>query len=108
MEWRIVLFESKRGEKPIREFIQSLDISSGPKVVHSINLLEQFGPFLKMPHSKKLTKELYELRIRGKEEVRIIYAFNKKDIILLHAFKKKTQKTLQKEIETALNRLDKI
>jgi len=58
-----------------------------------------------MPHAKKLTGKIYELRIRGKEEVRIIYAFVKNRIYLLHAFKKKTQKTPIREIKIALRRL---
>lgn len=58
-----------------------------------------------MPHSKKLTTDLYELRIRGKQETRIIYGFIKNNIYLLHAFKKQKQQTPRKEIETALKRL---
>jgi len=108
MAWNIILFESNRGERPVREFIKLLDNETGPKVSHDINLLEKFGNLLRMPHSKKLTKELYELRIRGKQEVRIIYCFKEKDVYLLHAFKKQTQKTPKKEIETALKRLDRI
>ena len=56
---------------------------------------------LGMPYSKKLTKEINELRIRGREEIRILYTFSKSNIYLLHAFKKKTQKTSKKEIKTA-------
>jgi len=36
----------------------------------------------------------------------IFYTIKGKDIILLHAFKKKTQKTPAKEIKTAVSRLD--
>ena len=54
---------------------------------------------------KKLTDKLYELRIRGKQEVRIIYVFRKQIIYLLHAFKKQTQKTPEKEIKIARSRL---
>ena len=41
-----------------------------------------------MPHAKKFENYLYELRIRGKEEIRIIYGFKGKTIYLLHGFKK--------------------
>jgi len=58
-----------------------------------------------MPHSKQLTKGLYELRIRGKEEIRILYCFKEKDVYLLHGFKKQTQKTPSKEIAIALKRI---
>lgn len=106
MEWNIILFESKRGEKPVEEFIKSLDKATIAKVTHAVDLLEQHGAYLGMPHSKKLSRELYELRIRGKQEIRIVYIFVHKNIYLLHAFSKKTQKTPKNEIDIALKRLD--
>ena len=104
MSWNIVLFESRRNEKPVEVLIKSLDQPTIAKVIHIIALLENYGPQLGMPHTKKLTSDLYELRVRGRQEVRIIYSFIKKDIYLLHAFIKKQQKTPIKEIETAFNR----
>lgn len=61
-----------------------------------------------MPHAKQLDSGLYELRVRGKEEIRVLYGFKQKTIYLLHAFKKQTQKTPRKEIETAVKRLTEI
>ncbi len=60
---------------------------------------------LGMPHAKMLGHGLYELRIRGKEELRIFYFFKQKTIYLLHAFKKQTQKTPQKELDLAMQRM---
>ena len=105
MNWNIILFESNRNDKPVEEFIKSLQTQTQAKIIHNINLLETYGSNLSMPHSKPLNNKLFELRIRGKEEIRIIYAFLKKDIYLLHAFKKKAQKTLQREINLSLVRL---
>lgn len=58
-----------------------------------------------MPHVKILGGGLYELRIRGKEELRIFYSFEGRTIYLLHGLKKQTQKAPQKELDTALVRL---
>lgn len=104
MAWEIFLVKSKRGDKYVEEFIEKQDPSTIAKIAHTIDLLEAQGPYLSMPHSKKLTKNLHELRIRGKVEVRIIYTFYKRKIFLLHAFKKKTQKTPAKEIKVAQER----
>ncbi|HBB76738.1 MAG: hypothetical protein A2186_01075 [Candidatus Levybacteria bacterium RIFOXYA1_FULL_41_10] len=104
--WNVFLFETRRGEKPVEEFIQSLDELTTPKINHHIRLLIKFGPWLSMPYSKKLTKTLYELRIRGKQEIRIIYSFKGRNIYLIHAFKKQTQRTPNKEIKVAQKRLD--
>ena len=106
MIWQIILFESDRGDKPVEELIKSLDQITIAKTAHQIELLEKYGSYLGMPHARKLIPDLYELRIRGKEEIRIVYAFIKRNIYLLHAFKKKTQKIPAKEIETAKKRFD--
>ncbi len=105
MAWTIIVFESKRGEKFVEELVKSLDSQTIAKVGSEIDLLEKHGQFLGMPHAKKLNSELYELRIRGKQEARIVYAFAGKKIYLLHAFKKQTQKTPLREIHTAIKRL---
>ena len=105
MAWKVIVFESKRGEKFVEEFVKSLSPDTVAKIVHGVDLLEKYGPFVGMPHSKKLGKYIYELRIRGKEEIRIIYVFVRNKIYLLHGFKKKQQKVPRKEIETELNLL---
>lgn len=104
LTWKVIAFESSRGERYVEEFIKSLESAARTKITHEIDLLAKHGSFLGMPYSKQITSELYELRIRGQEEVRIIYGFVGRKIYLLHGFKKKTQKTPQKEINTAAKR----
>ena len=106
MDWKIILFESVRGEKFVEQFIKKQNFSTVAKIAHTIDLLGKHGSFLGMPHAKKIDKKLYELRIRGKEEIRIIYGFVRKDIYLLHAFKKKSNKIPRKEIKIALDRMN--
>ncbi len=106
MVWTVIAFETKRGEKPVEECIKSQESPTIAKIVHSIDLLEKHGPHLGMPHAKKITADLYEMRIRGKQEIRILYAFFKRNIYLLHAFSKKRSKLPQKEIKVAQQRLE--
>jgi len=87
------------------EFIESLEKSTIAKVLRVVDLLEQFGRDLQMPHSRMVRKNLFELRIRGRQEVRIFYTFQQSKIILLHGFIKKSQKTSRKEIELALQKI---
>lgn len=98
-------FETKSGQKPVDDFIKAQDQSTIAKIGNKIDLLERFGHLLPMPYSKKVTDELYELRIRGRAEVRILYSFVSNEVILLHAFVKKQDKIPRKEIETAQSRL---
>ena len=103
--WTVLTYETGRGEKPIDAFIKKQQVQGRAKIIHTIRLLVQYGHLLGMPHSRSLSEGLYELRIRGKEEIRIFYCFiNDRNIYLLHAFKKQKQKTSQKELELALKR----
>lgn len=105
MSWSVLLFPVRGGKSPVEIFLDKLDISTRAKAMRNIKLLEKHGPNLPMPHSKKMPGQLYELRIRGKTEIRIFYTFKNRDIFLLHAFQKKSQKTPAKEIEIANNRV---
>ena len=92
-------------DQKINDFIKSLGIETGPKTVRHVVLLGQFGSQLRMPYSKKLSADLFELRIRGRQEVRIFYTFHKSEAVLLHGFIKKTQKTPQREIDISITKL---
>lgn len=98
-------FETKSAQKRVDDFIKVQDLSTRKKIAFRINLLERFGMHLGMPYSRKITGNLYELRMRGKVEVRIIYSFKNNYAVLLHVFKKKQDKLPQREIETARSRL---
>lgn len=96
-----------RDKNPVGEF---LDKNKEVKVKVSIIIknITEFGLVSAIPHIKKLSGyPLWEIRILGKDSTRILYANKIKDeIILLHAFKKKTNKTPIKEINIAMNRLN--
>lgn len=102
--WIIIEYETIRGERPVADFIKRQQPQTIAKIAHLIDLLELHGAFLTMPHAKRIEFNLYELRVRGKEEVRIVYGFKGKRIYLLHGFKKQKRKTPQKEIKTAKQR----
>jgi phage-related protein len=108
MAWEIIVFESRRSEEIVEKFIKKLNPLTIAKIAKEVDLLEKYGLNLGMPHCRRLEKDFYELRIRGKEEIRILYVFRGRKIYLLHIFKKKTQKTPRKEINVALKRLTDI
>ena len=88
-----------------QNFNSKLEEKTIAKVLRTVDLLEQFGNKLGLPHSKKVRTSLFELRIRGQQEVRIFYIFKKGEIILLHGFIKKSQKTPSKELKQALKKM---
>lgn len=92
-------------DKKTEHFITSLEKQTIAKVLRMIDLLEKFGNQLDMPHSKPLKNGLFELRIRGAQEVRIIYTFHRGTALLLHGFVKKSQRISEKELRTAFEKL---
>lgn len=106
--WKVNFFQTARGDSPVKDFMKEQDETTYAKVISYIDLLEYSGPFLKPPYMKKLQDKLYELRISGKIELRILYTISKNEYYLLHVFKKKTPKTPAKELKIALDRIKKI
>lgn len=105
--WKIELYVSQSGEKPVKEFIDSLEIKAQAKIYNTLELLKQYNLQVGSSRAKKLTgTELWELRVLGGDNLRIFYiAVQEKTFLLLHGFKKKSQKTPNKEIKIANTRL---
>lgn len=95
----------KTFDEKLENFIDFLERDTYSKVLKTIDLLQIFGNQLRMPYSKSLGRGLFELRIRGQQEVRIFYTFHNQEAVLLHGFIKKTQKTPSREVEIALAKL---
>jgi len=94
-----------RIEDNVENFIKTLPELTTAKALRTINLLEKFGHELRYPHTKKVKNNIFELRIRGQQEVRIFYTFYKKEIVLLHGFVKKSQKIPKHELGCAIKQL---
>ncbi len=92
-------------DSSVEDFILSLEKQTIAKVLRVIDLLEKFGHHLSLPHSKKISANLFELRIRGRQEVRIFYTFQRGSAVMLHGFIKKSQATPVREIEQATKKL---
>lgn len=108
MTWKVVYFISSSGENPVSKFIDSCVKPQQIKILRILKHLEEYGIQSVIPHIKKLTgTPFWEIRILGKDNIRIIYVVEvEKMIVLLHGFFKKTQKTPKKEIEICYRRHD--
>ena len=75
------------------DFLETLEVKLKAKTYRSIKLLQEFGPFLSEPHSKKIKgfKSLYELRVKqGSNICRLFYFHHKgKVYIVTSGFVKK-------------------
>ncbi len=100
--------EIKLFDKDLEIFVSSLENNVIAKLLRTIDLLERFGFKLALPNSKKICNGLFELRIRGKIEVRIFYTFHEGGIVLLYGFIKKTKKSPKKYLSQAKKRISKL
>lgn len=92
----------------MKDFIEEQDEATYAKALQLIRLLGNNGPYLKPPYIKKIRDKLYELRITGKIALRILYVMDHNEYYLLHAFKKKSQKAPERELQTAVDRMKEI
>lgn len=103
----ILYYTTSSGENPVKKFIEFLAERQQKKLTRILSYIEEYGLVTAIPHVKKLTgTSLWEIRILGQDNIRVLYAsVHFESILLLHGFIKKSQNTPKKEIETALNRL---
>jgi putative addiction module killer protein len=105
-KWTLKYWEDGSGRKVLEKWFLKLSKEHFIAVSKELNFLELGGRGLKLPHSKSLSKGLFELRER-RYGLRIYYGFYKDMIIiLLHAGDKDTQdgdiKLARKRLATIL------
>ena len=98
--------ESNSGKIFVKDYIGLLDEKTQYEIYSFLKKFESDYRFRQSPYCKKITKDIFEIRIKVKDCYRILYAFLHDDIIiLLHIFKKKTNKIPKKDLNLAINRL---
>ena len=106
MNWRVdVLNQSVVGE------IDALPPDMRAKLDHIVRMIEELGLHqVREPYIKALRGKLWEIRIKGRDGIaRVIYVTVKeRRIVILHAFRKKTRKTPEAAIRTALSRMKEL
>lgn len=105
-DWQVYYYISSSGDNPVGSFLDEYPTAK-LKAFRIFQYIKEYGLTTAIPHIKKLTGTLlWEIRILGEDSVRIFYiTWQKKKILLLHAFIKKTNKTPPREIKIALSRI---
>jgi phage-related protein len=104
--WSVVYYTDADEKEPVREAIEALTAAQRVRVLRTIGLLEELGTRLPQPHAKFLGDGLWELRtqVAGDAFRTLYFTWTEGRFVLLHLFQKKTQKTPEREINTAQRR----
>ncbi len=102
-------YQTLRGNEPVREWLLTLDVEDRKVIGKDIQKVE-FGWPIGMPYSRPLGQGLYEVRsnISDQRIARIIFFLKANEMILLHGFIKKAQKTPKSDLDLALKRKKEI
>jgi phage-related protein len=102
---RVIFYRSEAGNEPVREWLKDLRRDDKRQIGEDIKTA-QLGWPLGMPLIRKVDKDLWEVRTRLVCGIsRVFFTVDGEYMILLHGIIKKSQKTPQNELKTALSRL---
>lgn len=99
-------FEVEYFHERVLAEIESWPVDVLADYAHLIELLAEYGPSLRLPHSRAFGDGLFELRPRGRSGIgRAFYCFMLgRRVVVLHAFIKKSQETPDRELKLARKR----
>ena len=100
-EWRIEFYATQRGKSPVEDFLDGLPVPERAKARNVLRLLKEFGILLGLPHARPISGHAKLRELRG-GDVRLFYfAHTGRRFIIVHGFRKKSQKTPPSEIAIA-------
>jgi phage-related protein len=102
-EFTIEYVELPNGRMPARDFVDSLDDKAGARIDAFIERLRIYGNRMQGKFVKKLTDDLFELRIKQFDRIfRVLFFYRPGMLIVITSgFQKKTQETPPAEINRA-------
>ncbi|RJR36843.1 MAG: type II toxin-antitoxin system RelE/ParE family toxin [Deltaproteobacteria bacterium] len=104
MSWKIVYYS-----EVVRQWVDGLPPDLRAYYARITERMLKHGPYLRMPYVRPLGQGLNEIRAIGKEGIaRVFFAARSEQIVILHGFVKKTERTLKRELDTARRRLKEI
>ena len=108
MQLKVYFYRQNSGNEPVRTWLQGLTKAERKLIGEDIKTV-QWGWPLGMPLVRSLGDGLWEIRTNLPGRIaRVIFCTHDGHIVLLHGFIKKVQKTPDKEINLAKQRMAKL
>ena len=101
----VTFFMTQSGNEPVREWLRALETDYKKSIGEDIKLIQFRWP-LGMPLVRKMETDLWEARsnLAHGNISRVFFTIYGSQMVLLHGFIKKAQKTPKKEIDQARRR----
>ncbi|HLA27268.1 MAG TPA: type II toxin-antitoxin system RelE/ParE family toxin [Syntrophales bacterium] len=97
----VKFFRTEAGNEPVREFLRNLP-PEDRKIIGTDIKEVQFGWPLGMPLVRKMEKDLWEVRSHLEKRIsRVLFTVVGGQMVLLHVFIKKSERTPQPDLEIA-------
>ena len=94
----------------VQEDIFNLPATLQARYITLTQRMIEFGPDLGLPHTDAFGGGLFELRLKGAEGIARVFFCTMvgQEIVMLHSFIKKSQKTPDKELKVAKARMKEL
>jgi phage-related protein len=102
-------YQTAAGSEPVRDWLVTLDDDDRRVIGIDIATVEYGWP-VGMPTCRSLGNGLWEVRssLPSRREARVIFAMSEDQMLLLHGFIKKSQRTPKADLDLALKRLKEV
>lgn len=105
---KVLFYRTHSGNEPVREWLQKLSREEKKTIGEDIKTV-QFAWPLGMPLIRKLDADLWEVRSRLENRIaRVLFTIVNENMVLLHGFIKKAQKTPKADIKLAKKRASEV
>ena len=96
--------------REVQEDIMSLPLTLQARYIGLTQRMLEYGPNLGLPHTDAFGGGLFELRLKSAEGIARVFfcTMVEQEIIMLHSFIKKAQKTPLKELKLAKQRMKEL
>jgi len=102
---RIAFYTTASGRSPVVDYIKRQAKRERAGLIEALEMIEIHGFDAPRMSFRQIKEKLWEIRIKRTLSHRIFYVVVVKDeMVLLHAYQKKSQKAPKKEIELAQRR----
>jgi phage-related protein len=106
VKWSVEFLDNE-----VRDSLFALPLDMRAAFERITHLIEDYGlAAMREPYVKHLEGPVWEMRMKGRDGIaRAAYiTVREKRVVVVHVFRKKTQKTPRRDIETALRRAKEV